>query len=325
MEEVQALPLSEASGGFATPPSATEGPALPQEASSLPSCAPITAGNFDGKRVADALDVMATGKILSILPGNSSGRTVKMNLVVEPNWYVFFKPRHRVHLFTRPQGEVGAFRVNRLLGMNHVPPAVVRTLDGSVIHSAFKRRGTAERLDQLEREVLSPGTDDLTGALLLWVHGARNFEPSEALLEKMKNPRAVLSPDEEALVWDLSWMVLLDHLTNNYDRHTGGNILRAKDGRLVFIDNGAAFGPDRDWKRARRQGQLQLLARHAPAFTAALRRLEPRVMAACAGDVLSARDIDGVLSRRDELVAHLAGLERGCPTDCRIPRELEAP
>ncbi len=275
--------------------------------------------------MADALDAMATGRILSIIPGNTSGRTVKVNLVVAPNWYVFFKPRHRVHLFTRPQGEVGAFRLNRLLGMNHVPPAVVRTLDGSVIHSAFKRRGTPERLEQLQREVLSPATDDLTGALLLWVQGARNFEPSPALLGRMGDAGARLSPAEEVLIWDLSWMVILDHLTNNYDRHTGGNILRAKSGRLVFIDNGAAFGPDRDWKAARRKDLLRLLARHHPAFTAALRRLSPRVMAACAGDVLSARDLDEVLSRRDELVEHLAALERKCPTDCRIPRELEAP
>ncbi len=289
------------------------------------SCEPVTAGTFSGRLVAEALSAMATGRVISIIPSRKSGRTVKITLQIEPDWRVFFKPRHRVHLFTRPQGEVGAFRLNRLLGMNHVPPAVVRTFNGSVFHSAFKRNAPADRLEQLEREVLSEGSDDLTGALLLWLDDAVDFEPPASLMTKMSRPREVLTPKEETLVWDLSWMLVLDHLTNNYDRFTGGNILRRRDGRLAFIDNGAAFGPDQEWKTDRRKFRLRRLMRHSPAFTRALLRLEPRVMASCAGDVLSAREIGEVLSRRDELLSHFRELEKNCPAECRFPRELEAP
>jgi len=289
------------------------------------ACHAITAGTFDRKPVADALKAMAGGRIVNIIPSRKSGRTVKVTLLLEPAWRVFFKPRHRVHLFTRPQGEVGAFRINRMLGMNHVPPAVVRTLDGSVIHSAFKRHAPPERLEQLEREVLSLSSDEMTGALLLWAEDGRVFEPTGTLLGKLARPEARLSDRERGLVWDLTWMFVLDHLTNNYDRFTGGNILRRKDGRLLFIDNGAAFGPDQDWKAERRRGRLKYLARHSPVVTLALHRLEARVMAACAGDVLSAREIDGVLARRDELVAHYDRLARDCPEKCRLPLELGAP
>jgi hypothetical protein len=301
-------------------PEVPEVPVVPEV-----SCDFVTAGSFSGQPVAPALQAMATGKILNIIPSRKSGRTVKVTLLVEPDWRVFFKPRHRVHLFTRPQGEVGAFRMNRLLGMNHVPPAVVRTFNRSVFHSAFRRHAPPDRLAQLEREVLSPSSDDLTGAMLLWVGDAVNYEPPASLMERMSRPGESLSPREESLIWDLSWMLVLDHLTNNYDRFTGGNILRRKDGRLVFIDNGAAFGPDQDWKAQRRRVLLRRLSRHAPGFTRALLRVEPRVMAACAGDVLSQRDIDEILSRRDELMSHFRELEKNCPIDCRFARELETP
>ncbi|PKN47680.1 MAG: hypothetical protein CVU59_02060 [Deltaproteobacteria bacterium HGW-Deltaproteobacteria-17] len=289
------------------------------------SCDFATSGSFGGHPIAEALSAMASGKVLNIIPSRKSGRTVKITLMIEPDWRVFYKPWHHVHLFTRPQGEVGAYRLNRLLGMNHVPPAVMRTFNGSVIHSAFKRHALPERLEQLEREVLRESTDEMTGAMLLWVDDAVNYDPPPSLLDKMSRPRARLSPKEQVLVWDLSWMFVLDHLTNNYDRFTGGNILRKKDGRLVFIDNGAAFGPDREWKSAQRKRRLRRLTRHSPAFTRALLRVEPRVIAACVGDVLSQRDIDEVLSRRDELVSHFSELEKSCPMDCRFARELEAP
>lgn len=296
------------------------------EAAQTPvSCDFVTAGTFGGLPVAEALSAMTSGKVLNIIPSQKSGRTVKITLLIEPDWRVFYKPRHHVHLFTRPQGEVGAYRINRLLGMNHVPPAVLRTFNGSVIHSAFKRHALPERLEQLEREVLREATDEMVGAMLLWVDGAVNYDPSPSLLDKMSRPEATLLPREQALVWDLSWMFVLDHLTNNYDRFTGGNILRKRDGRLVFIDNGAAFGPDREWKAALRKQRLRRLTRHAPAFTRALRRVEPRVIASCVGEVLSQRDIIEVLSRRDELLSHFLELEKNCPINCRFARELDAP
>jgi len=302
-------------------------PATPEPAPERPgvSCDFVTAGTFGGRPIAAALQALSFGKVVNIIPSQKSGRTVKVTLLLEPDWRVFFKPRHRVHLFTRPEGEVGAFRINRLLGMNHVPPAVVRTFNGSVFHSAFKRYASADRLDQLEREVLLSATDEMIGAALLWIDDASDYEPPPSLMRRMGRPDSNFSPQEQSLVWDLTWMLVLDHLTNNYDRFTGGNILRRKDGRLMFIDNGAAFGPDREWKAARRKSRLGSLSMHSPALTRALLRLEPRVMASCAGDVFTARDIEDVLFRRDQLLSHLRELEKRCPVDCRLPRELEAP
>ena len=98
--------------------------------------------------------------------------------------------------------EVAAYEVDRLLGLGHVPPAVLRQLDG---HS---------------------------GSLQLWVENARSeTERIEAEMRPTHPSR---------LVYQKHLMRVFDNLISNCDRNTG-NMLVDGEGKLWFVDHTRSF------------------------------------------------------------------------------------
>ncbi|MCG8456235.1 MAG: hypothetical protein MI919_08125 [Holophagales bacterium] len=98
--------------------------------------------------------------------------------------------------------EVAAYEVDRLLGLGHVPPAVLRQLDG---HS---------------------------GSLQLWVENARSeTERIEAEMRPTHPSR---------LVYQKHLMRVFDNLISNFDRNTG-NMLVDGEGKLWFVDHTRSF------------------------------------------------------------------------------------
>ncbi len=306
-----------------TPPEeAAASPAAPPED---PGCRHIRRGRFDGRPIGEILRTLLRAPIQDIAPARTAGRTVKAFLLLGQDFQVFFKPAHPNLIFARPKAEVGAFRLNRLLGCNHVPPAVLRDIDARRLRNAFVRMGLRAHLERLDRDVLATQPAEIRGAVLLWVKDVDVWDPPRELLDAMADPYAPLSAEMETLAWDLSWMLILDYLTNNYDRLTGGNILRRRaDGRLVFIDNGAGFGADKPWKAQRRRANLQYLQRIHETFLQALEGLRLPLLQECMGDILYNQELRDVLSRRDELLEHFRRVQARHPT-ARFPRAVANP
>ena len=100
------------------------------------------------------------------------------------------------------QGEIAAFEINRLLGLNNMPPTVYRSVNGT------------------------------QGTLQLWVEGAI----SERELAKEKSHPPEMLPWEKQK-WD---MRIFDNLINNIDRNQT-NILIDSNWQLILIDHTRCF------------------------------------------------------------------------------------
>lgn len=98
--------------------------------------------------------------------------------------------------------EVAAYQTARLLGLDNVPPAVIRVVDGK------------------------------EGSLQLWVEGARSETERIALDEVPKSPSKVLLQKH--------MMRVFDHLIYNFDRNTG-NMLLDGDQKLWLVDHTRTF------------------------------------------------------------------------------------
>jgi len=98
--------------------------------------------------------------------------------------------------------EVAAYRLAGLLGLDNVPPTVVRSI-----------RNT-------------------TGSLQLWVENA--------MTEGHRRRNGLRPPDYGAWLAQMRTMSLFDYLAGNIDRHAGNYLLDAR-GKMWFIDHTRAF------------------------------------------------------------------------------------
>ena len=103
--------------------------------------------------------------------------------------------------------ECAAYELNRLLGLDQVPPVVERQVQG--------RKGT----------------------LQLWVEGAET--------EKQRKKRDLSASDRLHLQRHGQIVLIFDNLIFNDDRNTG-NILHGRDGKLWMIDHTRSFRPDHE-------------------------------------------------------------------------------
>lgn len=109
--------------------------------------------------------------------------------------------------------EVAAYELSRLLGMDLVPPTVIRELRGQ------------------------------EGALMLWIE--------DATMEVDRRDRGLEVPDEALWRRKLADMTIFDSLINNIDRNLG-DILYDPDWNVWLIDHSRAFGRDRVLSRPER-------------------------------------------------------------------------
>jgi hypothetical protein len=103
------------------------------------------------------------------------------------------------------KSEIAAFDVNRLLGLNNMPPTICRTINGK------------------------------QGTLQLWVEGT--------ITEKNRAKDKIVPPDERSWnrqMWDTQ---VFDNLINNIDRNQG-NLLIDSNWRLILIDHTQSFSRD---------------------------------------------------------------------------------
>lgn len=111
-----------------------------------------------------------------------------------------------MHLLDSYRGQVAAFELSRLLGIDSVPPTVVRKAGGRL------------------------------GSVQLWIENA--------ITEQKRRDRSLEPPDQT--VWNQGkadqWV--FDNLINNLDRNTGNTLIDGA-WNLWMIDHTRSFGPDR--------------------------------------------------------------------------------
>ncbi|MBN2724493.1 MAG: hypothetical protein JXR95_10520 [Deltaproteobacteria bacterium] len=279
----------------------------------IPVCSDITSGYFENISVSRIIEILRYEKITRIWPGLSGGRTVKFRMKLEDDdlpgndFSVIFKPNHKNLEFASWKGEISAYRLAKMLGINNVPVAEKRTVNSHILGMTIRKMATDDMMKAYFKYI-STEENSIEGAMIMWVSGAEEYEIPQSLIEKLGKV-APYSRQEISLLKQLSDMIILDFLTNNYDRFTGGNILKTDSGKLLFIDNGAAFGIETSWKRKWRFYVLKKLARISPDTWNNLIRLNKVELKKCLGEYLEENEINELVIRINEVVAHALSLE----------------
>jgi len=191
----------------------------------------------------------------------------------------------------RWQGEVAAWRVARLLGLDDdVPPSESRRVARDDLFRVLESdERTAAARERLLRDV--PWDDDGTapGSVTFWIPDAtsRALE-RETAWKGWLAQSGTIDESERALARQISRLLLFDFVIGNWDRMSGGGFLATRDGaRLFYIDHNAAFYHPMP---AEAHGRLDEHFRLVERFS---RSLVARVRALDAASIRRAVDEDG--------------------------------
>jgi hypothetical protein len=179
------------------------------------------------------------------------------------------------------QYEIAAYRLDKLIGLNMVPPAVERKFDG-------KR-----------------------GALVLWAEN--KYSLLKVMEDGIRIPDEALDHTEKMKYLARAW----DSLIGNEDR-TQQNVLYTEDWRMILFDHSRAFRSTgeftkrlmfgRDGIKMSSQGTPWLFRRLPRWFVDKIRTLTFENIKAAVEETLKDGEIKAILARRELLLEEIAGM-----------------
>jgi len=248
---------------------------------------------------------------------NRGGTSISLRIDFENGARAACKPS-QIHIHSQPRREVAAYRVNRLLGLSSVPPAVGRR---------FRFSDIVDHLDSANhrKRVIAEGAPEKDGTVLAelswWIpvlkeariEGFTIDSTDGVVTWKRYLAQGGPVPDDVAgIVSQLSQLVLFDFIINNADRWSGGNVKASDDGRvLYFMDNTMSFGDD-DNGHTKTRTYLERAQKFSRRMVDRLRKLEhDQLRAAFTTDIepfeflLTDAEIKSVLARRDYAMRYI--------------------
>jgi len=278
-------------------------------------------GLFQGKSDDLLVEPLRTASITEVKL-NRGGTSLSLRLDFDNGARAACKPE-QVHLHSQPRREIAAYRINRLLGLSTVPPAIGRRFLVSDIVDHLPPDSATHRTRVMTEMI--PHDDGTVLAELSWwipvLEPARidGFEiDSVDGVVTWKRYLTVGQPipaDELRTVSQVSDMLLFDFLINNIDRWSGGNVKASGDRRvLYFMDNTMAFGDDPDGHSKVRTylHRCQKFSRRMVRRLRHLREAEVREVLtheiAPFDHLLEEEEIAALLSRRDHALEYIDGL-----------------
>ncbi len=279
--------------------------------------AAATGSTFAGKPDAELLAPLREGAIGRVKIG-SCCTSLNMRIDFDNGARAAFKPEQR-NLGSKPRKEIAAYRMDRLLHIGAVPPAVGRRFSVADISSRI-RGGTSEDTARLETEMVSRG-GQVDGELSWWILDLSKPKIDGVLIDTAQGvgiwQRHLTAGSETparhaALLSQISTVLLFDYLINNLDRWSGGNVLASGNGAvLYFMDNTMAFRPQpRGHSKVR--SYLRRCQKFSRSLVSVLRALRVEdVREAVARDpgpfaeLLTEQEIAGVMARRDSAIQYV--------------------
>jgi hypothetical protein len=248
---------------------------------------------------------------------NRGGSSISLRIDFENGARAAFKPQ-QTNIQSVPRREIVAFRINRLLGLSSVPPAIGRRFELSEIlghlHNESQYHKTRLQDEMIQRQ------GKIMGELSWWIPEIKRGRVDGYEIDSMEGivswkrylTVGVAMPKRDAaLVTQISDMVLFDFIINNPDRWSGGNARVSEDQRLLyFMDNTFSFGTDLDGHHKARV-YLARCQKFSRSLIARLRGLSAVEIAAILVDaepfpwLLKEAEIDALLTRRDFAIAYI--------------------
>lgn len=251
---------------------------------------------------------------------NHGGSSISMRIEFEGGGRAAFKP-DQTNFQSIPRKEVAAFRLNRLLGLSSVAPAIPRKFPKAEL---IAKLDAAERtfLPRFEAEVVVGVDDTVAGELSWWIPEIRDADIGGFSVDSVdgmvlwKRYLAAGEPvpaEDQFLLMQLSNLVVFDFLINNVDRWSGANVKVSPDRRLLyFMDNTMAFGAE-SLGSPKVRSYLDRVEKFSRSLFQALQTLdEERVRAVMTTDaapyaeLLTDSEIVALISRREQLVDQIA-------------------
>lgn len=146
---------------------------------------------------------------------------------------------------TVPRKEVAAYRLNRLLGLDAVPPATPRAISKDELFDLL-HPDSVVAVPRIRAETIVGPNGSVSGAASYWIPVIRDSEYDSP--SGRQQVAAWLTQGEpipfaqRGMASQLSTLAVFDFLTANPDRHSGGNMKTSADGtQLYFMDNTMSF------------------------------------------------------------------------------------
>lgn len=219
---------------------------------------------------------------------------------------------------TIPRKEVAAYRLNRLLGLNAVPPAAPRAVSRDELLSHL-HPDSASALPRIQAETIFGPSGQTLGEASYWIPVIKDsgFDTPTGR-QQMAAWLTVGQPipvEQRPIAAQLSDLVVFDFLTSNPDRFSGGNMKVSPDGgQLYFMDNTMSFFVEPEGNPKTRQ-VLEKTQRFSRALYDALERINvptlQRILSQEAGtpyEILTSAEINALVARRDFVRRHIDGL-----------------
>lgn len=220
---------------------------------------------------------------------------------------------------TIPRKEIAAYRLNRLLGLNAVPPAAPRAVSRDDLLSHL-HPDSLEYLPRIKSEIIFNPAGISYGTASYWIPIIKDsgFDTPDgqrlttAWLTVGGEP---IPPDRMSMAKQVSDLIVFDFLTSNPDRYSGGNMKMSPDGtELFYMDNTMSFFVDPAGLEKNREVLLRT-QRFSKSLYAALDRVTvptlERALAQEPGatyDILTPAEIAAVVARRQFIQQHIREL-----------------
>jgi hypothetical protein len=269
-------------------------------------------GTFLGMKDELLLERMKSAEIVKAKL-NKGGSSISFHLYFSDGSGAAFKPE-QINPQTVPRKEIAAYRINRMLGLNAVPPATARTLNREDLVGKLPKEA-AFLATRIDAETTFDEEGFTRGELSYWIPVITDshLDTPETVLEwtKWLTPGEEIPTEKAGLMAQLSSLLVLDMLTNNSDRFSGGNLLTSSDGKILFyMDNTFGFQVEDEGHMRCRQ-YLFRCEKFSRKLVDALRKVDlPLLRQALETDpaVLSDAEMRSVIARRDVTLRYVDGL-----------------
>jgi hypothetical protein len=219
---------------------------------------------------------------------------------------------------TIPRKEVAAYRLNRLLGMNAVPPAAPRAVSHDEL-IAHLHPESLVALPRIQAETVFGPSGKTMGTASYWIPVIKDsgFDTpvGQKLAQVWLSQGETIPADQMEMAAQLSDLVVFDFLTANPDRYSGGNMKMSPDGaQLFFMDNTMAFLIDPEGIPRNRQALFRTQRFSRRLFEALDRVTAPtleQILSEESGspyEILTPGEINAVVARREAVRRYLDGL-----------------
>ncbi|HVV87652.1 MAG TPA: hypothetical protein VHE35_31640 [Kofleriaceae bacterium] len=250
---------------------------------------------------------------------NGGGSSLSMRLEFADGSKAAFKP-DQTHRHSNPRKEIAAYRIDRLLAIGRVSPAIGRAFPLREIEA--KLAGSARDDEHRLSEEAIPHGGELRGEMSWWIPvlGVGHVEgkykiDSAAGVDRWKkwlHQDNDIPPDEVEMCAQLSNITLFDFLIDNLDRWSGGNANTTEDGKTIYyMDNTMAFSLDAEGGK-KSQAALARVEKFSRSLVSRIRALDEaslrKVLSVDTGpyeEILTGPEIAAVLQRRDTLLKYI--------------------